>query len=84
MLFQGWLLPAFFFFFSFKEAGIVRAEQALRVFSAAFLATLASVSTLLFQRFGRSNHHRGDSHLCIHLMRSLLVSSVHLRVEAAA
>lgn len=46
MLFQGWLLPAFFFF-SFKEAGIVRAEQALRVFSAAFLATLASVSTLL-------------------------------------
>lgn len=68
------------FFFFFKEAGIVRAEQALDIFSAAFLATPAS----LFQRFGRSDRHLGDSHLCIHVMRSLLVRSFHLPVKAAA
>lgn len=82
MLFQGWLRPAIFFFF--KEAGIVGAEQALHIFSAAFLATPASVSALLFQRFGKSNRHLGDSHLCIHGMSSLLVCSLHLRVKAAA
>lgn len=43
MLFQGWLFPAFFFFF--KEAGAVSVEPALCLFSAALLTALTALAS---------------------------------------